>query len=182
MSSLGWVDSGVQRVTPESEEIVTDVQHGGVNKIFKHFNVGEISQTRALSQLEMVSDEGVEGQGLGDVVDYGLGCPTGVDGQQRAFDQGYMLSDGLEGVYIPDTVEPQSKDRQQLSRFPQFLGQSEGLARLDRLRAGGALCSTYPGLAGIYDRVRMSAKPNYRGCKIPVPSGLNIISRFDQGY
>ena len=85
-----------------------------------------------------------------------------------------MLSDGLEGVYIPDTVEPHSINRQQLSRFPQCPGQSEGLAKLDRPRAGGALCSTYPGLAGIYDRVRMSAKPNYRGCKIPVPSGLNI--------
>ena len=94
-----------------------------------------------MRQLEIVSDEGAEAQGLGDVVHYGLGCPIGVDGQQRAFDQGYMLSDGLEGVYIPDTVEPQSKNRQQLSRFPQCPGQSEGLARLDRPRAGGALCS-----------------------------------------
>ena len=62
------VDSGVQRVTPESEEIVIDMQHRGVNNNFKHFNVGEIGEVRALRQLELVPDEGDEEQGLGDVV------------------------------------------------------------------------------------------------------------------
>ena len=45
---------------------------------------------------------------------------------------------------------------------------------LSRPRAKSVVSSSYPGLADIFDRVRASARPNYRGCKIPVPSGLNI--------
>ena len=45
---------------------------------------------------------------------------------------------------------------------------------LSRPEAKNGVSSSYPLLAGIYDRVRVSAKPNFRGCKIPVPSGLNI--------
>ena len=34
MSSLGWVDSGVQRVTPESEEIVSETAAWGGQQPF----------------------------------------------------------------------------------------------------------------------------------------------------
>ena len=101
--------------------------------------------------------------------------PTEGDNElSPAFGQDYMFVDDYGQIEITGRLDTGRGEVPQLSRFPLCPGDSSGKVELERPRVADVLSSTYPGLAGIYDRVRMSATPNYRGCNIPVPSGLNI--------
>ena len=166
----------LQRCSPDS---------GSTDFSFNHLETGGNGQQLVqyvIESREPDDKQGVQGKNLvqqgRDVVQR---CAESGTLQVRAdisnkasVEQGYIQWSENGSVCIPDRPDVAGVRVQQLPRFPHCPGQSVDRVVLSRPRAKSVVSSSYPGLADIYDRVSTSARPNYRGCKIPVPSGLNI--------
>ena len=87
-----------------------------------------------------------------------------------------ILDTALENLTIPPHISVAKAARHSLPVFPECDINSTQPAPLIRPEASEALRSLCPGLTKIYDVVRDSGRPNYRGARIPVIHGLNIAA------
>ena len=155
---------------------------GGTDFSFNHLETGgngwQLVQC-ATASGEPDEKQGVQGENIVQqgrhVIQRCAGSGTLQDradtSEKASAEQGYIQWSETGGVCIPDRPDVAGVRVQQLPRLPHCPGQSVDRVVLSRPRAKSVVSSSYPGLADIYDRVRASARPNYRGCKIPVPSG-----------
>ena len=94
--------------------------------------------------------------------------------QSVTYGNEFMILHESGDVVIPVLDSTGGSEGIQLPRFPDCPGEANHSVALDRPSPSKVLSSWYPGLADIYNRVRLSGKPNYRGSRIAVHSGLII--------
>ena len=68
----------------------------------------------------------------------------------------------------------QGEQKEALSTFPRCTVENVAVTRLEQPPVGKKLRGGYHRLAQVYDVVRKSKKPNYRGCRIQLVSQLNL--------
>ena len=85
-----------------------------------------------------------------------------------------LLDTALDNHKIPPHTTIARAPVHGLSAFPHCDIQSSRRLPLERPQAAISFSSAYPTLAKIYDVVRRSGRPNYRGARLPVVHGLNI--------